>query len=782
MIEDIAIFAVAFGIPLALWYGIKRYGSVVHGWLKLDKTQVNALKEANGRYRAMKPKARPQGSPLYKRKLVSHDGMAIYQNGIYAKFSLGKKGKYVFVPWSEISDIYPVKIENPFTKTDSIWTGHASFKAVQIETESSMVLLVSSRAHDFERIVPVLKQAMGPRWYQTYRENETLLGNFMEGELLIHKSMRTPGIPRPSETRPFGMPPPKTAVEGKGKLLLQESQEDIAERAQAFVRGGALLVGIGIVIAGVGVALLAVRLPTLFFLLLMMFFVFGPMLAAVGIVLMFMSRRLKPVKIYENGIEATAPFGGRTFFYSFGELLDVTEMGNFIDGRIYIFRTNNPRQSIAIRKKMRGFPEMLDTIKAKLGREEFVVKGEVSPEEAVSSRKMEYGLYATSAIVAVVISALFILYTFSGQSTSLVFSGLGLVMPIFVMLAVTYMTFRMTKMQKIVPRRLNIKVPAAIIAVALAFFFISIGLEIAASVPATPQSAIYIEPKPASSSLAPGTYVNATINVNDWVLVDAGQILQLVNTSLIMNLSSDKEFGIWVADGGTLFISADSKVLSSSSDFTYTFEIMGAAVIDNSLISGVWADPKQENYNGGLEIYSSDVTINATRFPDARLNGILIMNSNPTIANSTISDAGDDGIEMHGSKARIVGNRIENCNYAMIVAEGSDALIESNSFIDNLHGVVVQSSSPIVRSNYFEHNSNYAIRYDSASHMVLSDNVFVGNQADTVEESGLYLVSACGVITVALAVGCLLVLFWIYKEQLRKEQDQLGRFGRLKEP
>jgi len=743
VMEDIVIFAVVFGLVLAVMYGVKRYGSVVHGWVKLDKTQVNALKEANRRYRAMNPRTRPQGSPLYKRKLVSHDGITIYQNGIYAKFSLGKKGKYAFVPWSELSDIYPVKIENPFTKTDSIWTGPASFKAMQIETESSMVLLVSSRAHDFERLVPVLKQAMGPRWYQTYRENETLLGNFMEGDLLIHKSMRGPGTPRSAEMRPFGMPPPKPAVGGKGKLLLQESQEDIGERAQAFVRGGALLV---------------------------------------GIVLMFMSRRLKPVKIYENGIEATAPFGGRTFFYSFGELLDVTEMNNFIDGRIYIFRTSNPRQSIAIRKKMRGFPEMLDTIRAKLGREEFVVKSEVSPEEAVSSRKIEYGLYATATAVAAVISVLFILYAFSGQPVSLVLSGLGLITPIFVMLAVTYMTFRMTKMQKVVPRRLNIKVPAAIIAVALAFFFVSIGLEIAASAPAAPQSAIYIEPKPASSSLAPDTYVNDTINVSDWVLIDAGQILQLVNTSLIMNLSTDKEFGIWVADGGTLFISADSKVLSSSSDFTYTFEIMGAAVIDNSLISGVWADPKQENYNGGLEIYSSDVIINATRFPDAKLNGLLIMNSSPTIANSTITDAGNDGIEMHGSKARIVGNRIENCNYAMIIAEGSDALIESNSFIDNLHGVVVQSSSPIIRSNYFQHNSNYAIRYDSASHMVLSDNVFVNNQADTVEESGLYLVSACGVITVALAVGCLLILFWIYKEQLRKEQGQLGRFGRLKEP
>ncbi len=782
MIEDIAIFAVAFGIPLALWYGIKRYGKVVHSWVKLDKTQVKALKEANRRYRAMNPQARPQGSPLYKRKLVSHEGIAIYQNGIYAKFSVGKKGKYIFVPWSEISDIYPVKIENPFTKTDSIWTGPASFKALQIETESSMALLVSSRAHDFEKLIPILKQAMGPRWYQTYRENETLWGNFMEGDLLIHKSMRGPGTPRSAEMRPFGMPPPKPAVEGKGKLLLEESQEDIGERAEAFIRGGALLIGVGIAIAGIGVALLAMVLPTLFFFLLMMFFVFGPMLAAVGIVLIFMSRRLKPVRIYENGIEATAPFGGRTFFYSFGELRDITEMSNFIDGQVYIFRTANPRQSIAIRKRMRGFPEMLDTIRAKLGREEFIVKGEVSPEEAVSSRKIEYGLYATATALAAFISALFILYTFSGQPISLVLSGLGLVMPIFVMLAVTYMTFRMTKMQKIVPRKLNIKVPAAIIAVALAFFFVSIGLEMAVSAPAAPQSAIYIEPKPASSSLAPGTYVNATINVNDWILVDAGQILQLVNTSLIMNLTSDKEFGIWVADGGTLFISADSKVLSSSPDFAYTFEIMGSAVIDNSLISGIWADPKQENYNGGLEIYSSDVIINATRFPNARLNGILIMNSNPTIANSTISDAGDDGIEMHGAKARIVGNRIENCNYAMIVAEGSDALIEDNSFIDNLHGVVVRTSSPIIRSNYFQHNSNYAIRYDSASHMVLDNNRFVNNQADTVEESGLYLVSACGVITVALAVGCLLVLFWIYKEQLRKEQGQLGRFGRLKEP
>jgi len=781
LIEDILIFAIVFGILLALMYFAKRYGKVVHGWVKLDKPQVEALKEANRRYRAMNPQAGPEGPPLYKRKLISHDGIVIYQNGIYAKFSLGKNGKYAFVPWLEISDIYPVKIENPYTKADSIWTGPASFKALQIETESSMVLLISSRAHDFEQLVPVLKRAMGPRWNQTYHEDETIWGNFMEGDILIHKSMRRQGAPRPTETRSFAMPPPMPVVEGKGKLLLEESQVDIKERAGAFVRGGMVLIIAGIVMTGIGVVLLFVGLPFFFVFLLVMFFIFGPMLIAVGLLLGVMSQKLKPVKIYENGIEASAPFGTRTFFFSFGELLDVTEMSNFIDGQIYFFRTSNPRQSIAIRKRMRGFPEMLDTIKPKLGREEFIVKGEMSPEEAVSSRRTEYGLYAVATFIAAFIGFLFILYVFSGQPFSLVLSGLGLVVPIFVMIAVTYMTSRMTKMQKLVPRRLNIKVPAAIVVGALAFILISVGLDFATSTPGASQYTTYIEPKPVSSSLAMGTYINATLSANGWILVDTGQVLQLVNTSLTMNLTSDRGFGIWVAEGGSIFISADSEVISSDPAFGYTFEIMGSAVIDNSMISGVWADPQQENYNGGLEIYSSDVVVNGTGFPNPKLNGILIMNSNPTIANSTITDAGDDGIEIHGSKAIIKDNAIGHCGYAMIIADGSGALIEHNSFSDNLHGIVVQSSSPVIRSNLFDHNSNYAIRYDSASHMALDNNHFVNNQADTVEESGLYLIGACGVITVMLAVACLLVLFWIHKEQLRKENDQLGRFGRLEQ-
>ncbi len=778
----VEIFAIIFAVSLTLGllYGISRFGSVIHGWVKLSKEQIDSMNAAHKGYVATHPRMRPDGPPLFKRKMVSHAGVAIYKNGIYAKFCIGIKGKYRFIPWSEVSDIYPVRIENPFSKKDSIWTGPASFKAIQIETENSMVLLVTSKEHDFETLIPAMKQAMGPWWNHAYRENETLWGNFLEGDLLIHRSLRKTGMPRPGKTESFAMPPPKPAVQGKGRLLLEESQEDVRERAGAFVRGGILLIALGAAVAVVGLALMRMGLASYLQFMFVMLVFLGPMFTVLGGVILAISRKLKPVRIYDNGIEASAPMGTRTFFFSFGELQDVTETRNFIDGEVYVFKTGAVYQNVAIRKRMRGFPEMLPAIRAKLGREEYVVK-DVSPREAVASRKTEYVLYATATIVSIVISAVFILYAFSGQSASVAISGFGIVMPLFTMLAVTYMTFRMTKMHKVVPRRLNIKIPAAIVALSLAYFFVSLGVGFAIPASSPQPTDTHIEPKPISSSLPPGTYVGAVLTLNSSILVDSGQVLQLVNTTLVMDLSADRQSGIWVGEGGTLLMS-NTTISAAQYSFRYTFEIMGSARIEGGTISGVWANSKQENFDGGLEIYSSDVVINGTSLPDPWLSGVLIMNSSPTITNNTITGAGDDGIEMHDSKARVVGNTISHCDYAMIVSQGSDALIENNVFADNRHGIVLQSSSPVVRLNWFENNENYAIMYDSQSRLNLEGNTYVNNEHDLVEESGLYILSACGVVTVALAVACLLVLFWIYKEQLRKDQDQLGQFGRLKEP
>ena len=53
---------------------------------------------------------------------------------------------------------------------------------------------------------------------------------------------------------------------------------------------------------------------------------------------------------------------------------------------------------VAIRKNMHGFAEIYETIRSKIGKEEYVVKLEPSKEEVVSSRKMEYALYAAGAV------------------------------------------------------------------------------------------------------------------------------------------------------------------------------------------------------------------------------------------------------------------------------------------------------------------------------------------------------------------------------------------------
>jgi len=202
----------------------------------------------------------------------------------------------------------------------------------------------------------------------------------------------------------------------------------------------------------------------------------------------------------------------------------------------------------------------------------------------------------------------------------------------------------------------------------------------------------------------------------------------------------------------------------------YTFEVMGSASILASSISGVWGDRQRVNLDGGIELYSSNVIVDRTRITGAVTNGILISNAAPTVANSTIEGAGDDAIEMHNSSARITGNTIDSCGWAMVIEDGSSPLVQGNLFHANRHGIAIGSSDPVIELNRFDANSNYAIRYDETSHPVLRGNVYTLNEKNVVSEDSIALLEICGLSTVGLAIFSLLVLFWIYKEGLRKEQ------------
>ncbi|MFQ6106794.1 MAG: right-handed parallel beta-helix repeat-containing protein [Thermoplasmata archaeon] len=769
--NTIVVMAISFGFVGLLVVLLLRYGPVDHSWVKLEKEQIKRLKAAHKAYRRSHAPARPMGRPLYKRRILSHEGLAIFQNGLYAKFCVGRKGRYRFVPFEEISGIYPVKMENPLTKKDSRWLGLSSWKALQIETESSMVLLVQSIRHKFDEVVPALKRGMGDRWDRLYHPEEVLWSNLMEGEAMIHKSIRGE---RPAEERParpdlFVDVEPKVlpSTTGKGRLLLEESGRDYESRSKSFAKGAMILLplAVGIMIAGVYLLLLDIPFFGIFLALILLFP--GILLVMVSALLYAASKKRLPLRIYENGFEVPLLLGKRTFFISYGEITGIAERRNFIDGDIWVFETGKPNQMIAVRKDMKGFDEVLKFIRSKIGRAEHIVELEPTKEEAAASRKLEYALYTTGFVLGIVVSLVITTFAFLGWPAYFFFFGLGLILPPLTMLTTTFMTFQMRKMKKLTPRRLNVKIPAIMVIGLLLYFLLNmlIGVQIGGISVSVEDN---IEPRPTSSFLAPGTYEGEFLIAEGSILVESGNSLILRNSTLAMNLSEDREFGIWVEEGGTL-VMENCTVESVLTAFGYTFEIMGSAVINASDISGLWGDPDNENFEGGLEIYSSDVVIENTWIRDSRTNGILIMESDPLLLNVTIENALDDGIEMHKSRARVLNSTINGCDWAMIVSTGSEPLIKGNWISGNNHGIVVQLSDPIVEDNHFAINRDFAIMYDSYSNPTFSGNTFSGNDEDIVHKESSYYLEFCGIVTVGIAIACLLTLFWVYKESMKRE-------------
>ncbi len=767
MIRYILMAIVMGAVFLFVFLNI-RYGPVHHTWIKLDKSQLRQLKDMNRKFRQSHPPTRQAGSPLYRRKILSHEGIGVYKNGIYAKFCIGPWGRYRFVPFEGISAIHPVTVENPYTKTDSKWLGLSSWKALHIETERGMVHLVNSRAHEFETLVPALKKAMGDKWDALYHPDEVLWTNLLKGEAGIHSSVRRgPFVERPS--RPFVEVEPKVlpSTTGKGELLLEESDSDLDKKMRTIKKMAVVFLAVALPLVAIGLYVILMR--TLLFSSFL-----GTMLLILGIVflilavMLFAAVKSSPrIMIYENGFESPLLVGQRTMFISFGEVTNVNERKSALVGDHWVFETGKPNQMATIMKDMEGFDEIFDIIKSRINRPEYVVELEPTEEEAVSSRKLEYGLYATGFVIGVALSIGFAAFVYAGSPPYYFYFGLGLILPPVTMITLAILTLQMRKFRKMVPRKLNVKIPA-IIVVALIIYSVlnlTVGVQLGSGAPIAPEN---IGPKPATSVLTPGLHENTNITADGHILVEAGDYLWLRNVNLTMDLSHDKEFGIWVEEGAEL-IMEDTTIRSATSPFGYTFEIMGTARITGCHISSLWGDPENENFDGGLEIFSSDVVIEHTTIIDSATNGLLIVNSAPLLENITVKNARDDGIEMLKSKPRVYNSTIEGCGWAMMVSQYSTPTIKWNSIAHNNHGICVQTSDPVIVENDFTNNRNYAIRVGEYSNPTISDNTFNGNDNEILEEPGMSILGLCGVAHMGVAVVSLLILFWVYKEGMRKE-------------
>ncbi len=545
----------------------------------------------------------------------------------------------------------------------------------------------------------------------------------------------------------------------RGALLLEEPSEILVRRGRVVRKGAAILAALGLglltVAGALGWGAPGNRFATP---LLFMGILLGPPLLALAALFLRASTRLKPIRFYENGIEGHPLVGDRSLFVSYGEVLAIEEAKVPLEGEVYRLRTALPAVMIGIPRDMPGAATILDHIRPRMGRPEFVVQV-AAPASPATERFARFFPVIALAIAAVA-SVLVVGFTLpGGYGLADIVLLFGLVFAPFGMVAVTYAALRLPSMKKFIGPPPSVKLPAFLVAGLLMYGVANATLVTLETTgpPPVPE----IGPRPDASALAPGTYENATLTVSGVVRVDAGEALSLRNVSLALAPLAGVDGGIWIAPGGHLTL---ENVTVRGAGARVTFEILGSAEILRSDLADLAGDPNKDHTDGGLEIYSSDVLLDGTSVHDTATNGIFVVGASPVIRNSSVVRAGDDGIEIQRSAARIENNTVTRCGWAMIVWVDSAPTIVGSRFANNDHGLHFTASGGRIENNTFDGNGAYAIRLTEGSDPSLAGNVFVTAADDVERATGFETSLLCGPIVAGIGIACLGALFWRHRK------------------
>jgi len=792
-IGTIVAFAFSFGITAILAYLAKRYGPVNHTWLNIPAPEQANLERLHDEYlrsgQAV-PGGRPAGAPIYERALVSHDGLAIYPTGMYAKFSLGRTGKYQFRRFEELSGIYPVVMENPFTTQDSALMGLKSWKELQLETRDCQVFLIDSRRHDFDVVVPILKERLGGEWNRLYREGEVLRHDLRAGYAGWHSAIRPAGPGPATGARPAtpypGAPAaawaprvpvvPGTAAApsfgesggpvgkdtGRGALLFEEPLEHFEKRRSKMYMFSWALGLVGVLFFGLAAFFQVYPGATAMCLFsnTVIAIVGGAACLILGMMLARLTGHLLPIRLYQNGLTNQIVGTAEEIFIPYGQVARL-----YIKGADWLFETKDQRYNITLSMSIPGLDRHIEAIRPQIGRPELDYPFE-APVMKATLKRLEYIVYGLMVVLSTVLAGVGGYLTFSGMGTPYVVMGFGILFSISLMYSTflaAHMFLRRFKKDR-VEKGIDLRAVGALFIVALLVFFsttfgtLSFYTGSGFDARQDPMPASHVSP----SSLSNGT----TVELSDNLVVSGTDRLSLSNMTMVFNCSRDKGLSVWVGPKATLELYG-CLLRPRSRDLSFAFEIHGSAVIADSTIHNVWGDPAYNNGDGGIEVYSSAVEVRNCTITGGRTNGLMAVGCDPLFLGNNISGCGDDGIELERSNATVENNTLSGNEWGMVVNIRSNARITGNLFLDNHYGLAIESPSPVVENNTFAGNRGYGLSYGSGSHPTLSNNRFEGNGRDIEqpeEGGGDHTFEMCAAAQVLTAV---LLFVFLYSRQRR---------------
>ncbi|UCG70772.1 MAG: right-handed parallel beta-helix repeat-containing protein [Thermoplasmata archaeon] len=258
---------------------------------------------------------------------------------------------------------------------------------------------------------------------------------------------------------------------------------------------------------------------------------------------------------------------------------------------------------------------------------------------------------------------------------------------------------------------------------------------------------------------------NKTIILNGNLSLLDGGTLKMNNVTLIFNSTFDGEFQINVSNGGRLNI-IDSILSTHNISNGYKFKVFGDMIIKGSEICYMWGDI--HSGVGGIELYSSNVTIENSTISNGSVVGIYIYSSSPSILNNLITSNGVLSYEFlnygYGIKSMWPSNPIikyneisSNYHTGIELRYGSNATIESNNISNNIRfGISVEDSSPNVSFNTISSNKYGIFCYENHWDYpfdIFKYSLMISNNTIYNNTSGIYSDNTNNVITDNLIIN-----------------------------
>ena len=231
----------------------------------------------------------------------------------------------------------------------------------------------------------------------------------------------------------------------------------------------------------------------------------------------------------------------------------------------------------------------------------------------------------------------------------------------------------------------------------------------------------------------PGNNVNnTTIILNGNLKVTTGD-LTLDNVTLIINCTSDGQYGINVSAGGALNLVNDN-ITAFNGAHHYKFAVFGNMTMDRCNVSEMWGDKANREEGGGVAIFAGETRILSSTISNGESSGIQVHGiAGPEITATTVSRNGHNGImTFDNGRPTIRGcdNFGNTGNGISIIDSSCPSLTDSNFSGNGFCGISLwDDSTPNITFCTVTGNTGHGIQLWDSARPVISNCTSAGNSA-----------------------------------------------------